>query len=186
MTTPPRPSPPTHLLYLHGFRSSPQSFKALRLARWLAAHRPEVHWWCPQLPPSPRQAMAQVHAGIADWPSGRSAVLGSTLGAWRPVERIAVGGMGAITKAMASSFQASGGEIRTGSGIDRFLVSNNRVTGVALENGDAFQADTVISGMDVRRTFIDHTDEADLPEAFVKGVKRYRFRGSSGKLNISL
>ena len=80
MTTPPRPSPPTHLLYLHGFRSSPQSFKALRLARWLAAHQPEVHWWCPQLPPSPRQAMAQVHAGIADWPSGRSAVLGSSLG----------------------------------------------------------------------------------------------------------
>jgi predicted esterase YcpF (UPF0227 family) len=72
--------PPTHLLYLHGFRSSPKSFKARRLAAWLAQHRPEVHWWCPQLPPSPREAMALVIAGIAGWPAATSAVLGSSLG----------------------------------------------------------------------------------------------------------
>ena len=48
----------THLLYLHGFRSSPQSFKAQRLQDWLRAHRPDVHWWCPQLPPSPRAVVA--------------------------------------------------------------------------------------------------------------------------------
>ena len=58
-----------HLLYLHGFRSSPQSFKAQRLQAWLAAHRPDVHWWCPQLPPSPRAAMALVRDGIAGWPA---------------------------------------------------------------------------------------------------------------------
>lgn len=80
MTAPPRPSPPTHLLYLHGFRSSPKSFKAQRLAAWLALHRPEVHWWCPQLPPSPREAMALVTDGIRGWPAHRSAVLGSSLG----------------------------------------------------------------------------------------------------------
>lgn len=71
---------PTHLLYLHGFRSSPRSFKAQRLQAWLAANRPEVHWWCPQLPPSPQAAMALVRAGIAGWPSDRSAVVGSSLG----------------------------------------------------------------------------------------------------------
>ena len=70
----------THLLYLHGFRSSPRSFKAQRLQAWLAAHRPEVRWWCPQLPPSPREAMALVRHGTAGWPRGRSAVLGSSLG----------------------------------------------------------------------------------------------------------
>jgi hypothetical protein len=70
---------PSHLLYLHGFRSSPKSFKAQRLQRWLAEHRPAVHWWCPQLPPSPREAMAMVREGIAGWPS-TSAVLGSSLG----------------------------------------------------------------------------------------------------------
>ncbi len=70
----------THLLYLHGFRSSPQSAKARRLEAWLASHRPRVHWWCPQLPPSPRAAMAQVMGGIAAWPRESSAVVGSSLG----------------------------------------------------------------------------------------------------------
>jgi predicted esterase YcpF (UPF0227 family) len=68
------------LLYLHGFRSSPRSFKAERLRTWLAAHRPGVHWWCPQLPPSPREAVALVEAGIAAWPDAGSAVVGSSLG----------------------------------------------------------------------------------------------------------
>jgi predicted esterase YcpF (UPF0227 family) len=75
----PRPHT-THLLYLHGFRSSPLSFKAQRLAAWLAAHRPDVHWWCPQLPPSPREAVALLQAGTAGWPDSGSAVIGSSLG----------------------------------------------------------------------------------------------------------
>jgi predicted esterase YcpF (UPF0227 family) len=73
------PGTPSHLLYLHGFRSSPLSFKARRLQAWLAEHRPAVHWWCPQLPPSPREAMAMLSEGIADWPAS-AAVLGSSLG----------------------------------------------------------------------------------------------------------
>lgn len=71
---------PTHLLYLHGFRSSPRSFKAQRLQAWLAAHRPEVHWWCPQLPPSPAAAITLALQGVADWPRATMAVLGSSLG----------------------------------------------------------------------------------------------------------
>jgi predicted esterase YcpF (UPF0227 family) len=70
----------THLLYLHGFRSSPRSFKAQRLQAWLAANRPGVHWWCPQLPPSPREAMALLRESTTGWPSATSAVLGSSLG----------------------------------------------------------------------------------------------------------
>lgn len=69
----------THLLYLHGFRSSPKSFKAQRLRAWLAAHRPALHWCCPQLPPSPREAMALVQRLTHGWPEG-SAVVGSSLG----------------------------------------------------------------------------------------------------------
>ncbi len=72
--------PPTHLLYLHGFRSSPQSAKARQLAAWMAAHRPGVRWWCPPLPPSPREALALVDHGTRDWPAARSAVVGSSLG----------------------------------------------------------------------------------------------------------
>ena len=70
----------THLLYLHGFRSSPKSFKAQRLQAWLAEHHRSVHWWCPQLPPSPREAMALLREGTAGWPAATSAVLGSSLG----------------------------------------------------------------------------------------------------------
>ena len=72
--------PPTHLLYLHGFRSSPRSAKARQVAAWMAAHRPDVIWWCPQLPPSPREAVALLEAGIAGWPRDRMAVIGSSLG----------------------------------------------------------------------------------------------------------
>jgi predicted esterase YcpF (UPF0227 family) len=70
----------SRLLYLHGFRSSPQSTKARQTAAWMQAHRPDVHWWCPQLPPSPRAAMALLQAGTADWPVARSGVIGSSLG----------------------------------------------------------------------------------------------------------
>ena len=87
--------PITHLLYLHGFRSSPQSKKARMTAAWMRVYRPDIVWCCPQLPPSPRAAMALVMAilngndsrnGNADdpanapWPEGRFAVIGSSLG----------------------------------------------------------------------------------------------------------
>ena len=70
----------THLLYLHGFRSSPQSAKARMVAEHVANHHPAVHFWSPQLPPSPRAAMAMVAQGIADWPHASMAVVGSSLG----------------------------------------------------------------------------------------------------------
>jgi hypothetical protein len=70
----------THLLYLHGFRSSPASFKARRMAQWLAQHRPDVTWWCPQLPPSPADAWRLIEQGIASWPVAEMAVIGSSLG----------------------------------------------------------------------------------------------------------
>ncbi|NML15160.1 YqiA/YcfP family alpha/beta fold hydrolase [Azohydromonas caseinilytica] len=78
MNTPARA--PTHLLYLHGFRSSPRSFKAQRMAAWMQAHRPDVHWWCPQLPPSPREAVDLLLQGTAAWPRDGMAVVGSSLG----------------------------------------------------------------------------------------------------------
>ena len=70
----------THLLYLHGFRSSPQSTKARSMAAWVAAHRPALKWWCPQLPPSPQEAAELIDAGTRDWPEADMAVMGSSLG----------------------------------------------------------------------------------------------------------
>ena len=73
-------APVTHLLYLHGFRSSPQSAKARRVAAWVSEHRPDLAWCCPQLAPSPREAIASVFAAIEAWPLERTAVIGSSLG----------------------------------------------------------------------------------------------------------
>ena len=70
----------THLLYLHGFRSSPQSAKARLMAQHMATQHPQVVWWCPQLPPSPQEAMALLMDGIKDWPHESTAVVGSSLG----------------------------------------------------------------------------------------------------------
>ena len=70
----------THLLYLHGFRSSPMSMKAQKMAEWVRQSHPQVQWWCPQLPPSPKAAMDLVLQGRAQWPLARTAVVGSSLG----------------------------------------------------------------------------------------------------------
>ena len=104
------------------------------------------------------------------------------IGAWG----FARGGMGAITQALAASFEEAGGTIVRGSGVEQFVTSNGRVTGVALENGDTYSATTVASNMDVKRTFLEHTDRSALPGDFVTAVERFKTRGSSGKLNISL
>lgn len=73
-------APVSHLLYLHGFRSSPKSAKARTVGAWMREHRPDVRWWCPQLPPSPKQAMTMVFEQLASWPVERMAVVGSSLG----------------------------------------------------------------------------------------------------------
>ncbi|WP_291516309.1 YqiA/YcfP family alpha/beta fold hydrolase [Acidovorax sp.] len=70
----------THLLYLHGFRSSPQSAKARQMAAYVQQHHPRVTFWCPQLPPSPQAAMALATQGVAQWPREAMAVVGSSLG----------------------------------------------------------------------------------------------------------
>ncbi|MFM2112477.1 MAG: hypothetical protein RLZZ271_1137 [Pseudomonadota bacterium] len=72
--------PLTHLLYLHGFRSSPNSFKAQLMASWMREHRPDVAWCCPQLPASPREAVELIESCIAHWPRETMAVIGSSLG----------------------------------------------------------------------------------------------------------
>lgn len=79
----PSQSPLTHVLYLHGFRSSPRSNKAQQMARTIARlqtpDRP-IQWACPQLPPSPEQTLAELLALTADWPHDQMAVIGSSLG----------------------------------------------------------------------------------------------------------
>jgi len=104
------------------------------------------------------------------------------MGAWG----FARGGMGAIAKAMHGCFEDHGGQTVLGSGVEQIMVKNGRVTGVALENGDEYYADVVVSNMTFTRTFLECMDEKDLSPAFLKKVRNFKIRGSSGKLNIAL
>ena len=76
-------SAPTHLLYLHGFRSSPQSAKAQLLGGAISQLQRQGHnltWLCPQLPPSPADTLAELKALTLDWPREDMVVIGSSLG----------------------------------------------------------------------------------------------------------
>ncbi len=105
-----------------------------------------------------------------------------SVGAWG----YARGGMGAISRALASSFQAAGGTIRTGADVEKVLTRAGEATGVVLSDGEEVRGRTIVSNADVKRTFLKLIEEKDLPERFVHRVRHFKMRGSSGKLNIAL
>ena len=70
----------THVLYLHGFRSSPESTKAKFLQHWFGQHFPRIHWECPQLPASARESADAIEHTLQTWPLRSSLVIGSSLG----------------------------------------------------------------------------------------------------------
>ena len=96
------------------------------------------------------------------------------------------GGTGAISNAIADAAREAGAEIRTQAPIARIIVKNERAQGVALANGDEIYADLISSSVDPRNTFLRFIEEGQLPGEFLEDVRRYKFRGSSGKVNIAL
>ena len=123
---------------------------------------------------SPGTAYVLLHHAMGD--------VDGNMGAWG----FARGGMGAISRAMADCFEDHGGKILTESGVDQIIVNNGRTTGVALENGDEYHADVVVSNMTLPRTFLECMDPKDLQPEFIRKVKNFKIRGSSGKLNFAL
>jgi hypothetical protein len=99
---------------------------------------------------------------------------------------LARGGTGAISNAIAAAAREAGVEIRTEAPIAKILVREGRTRGVVLANGDEIEADFVSSSVDPRITFMRMLGEEHLPPEFVEGVSRYKFRGSSGKVNMAL
>jgi len=96
------------------------------------------------------------------------------------------GGTGAISEAIAGAARQFGAEIRTRAGIARILIKNGRATGVALENGDEIHAGVIASSVDPHRTFLKMIEPDHLPDEFRAEVRRYKLRGSSGKVNLAL
>jgi phytoene dehydrogenase-like protein len=96
------------------------------------------------------------------------------------------GGTGAISNSIANAAREAGAEIRTEAPIAKIILQNGEAKGVALENGDEFYAGVISSSVDPRLTFMKMIGEQHLPDDFVEDIKRYKFRGSSGKVNLAL
>ena len=96
------------------------------------------------------------------------------------------GGTGAISNAIAGAARELGVEIRTEAPVAKVLMNNGQARGVVLDNGDEIRSDVVSSSLDPRLTFIKMVGKEHLPADFVEDVNRYKFRGSSGKVNLAL
>jgi phytoene dehydrogenase-like protein len=96
------------------------------------------------------------------------------------------GGTGAISNAIASAAREAGTETRTQAGISKIIVKNGRARGVVLASGDELYANVISSSIDPRQTFINLLEDGQLSNDFLDEVRRYKFRGSSGKVNLAL
>jgi hypothetical protein len=96
------------------------------------------------------------------------------------------GGTGAIAYAIADAALSLGVEIRTEAPVARIATDGSRATGVILESGEEITADVVMSSLDSRWTFIKLLDDGILDPSFRDEVMRYKYRGSSGKVNLAL
>jgi phytoene dehydrogenase-like protein len=96
------------------------------------------------------------------------------------------GGTGAISNAIAAAAREAGVEIRVQAEVERIKTRNGRATGVVLPGGDEIDAPVVVSSLDPHRTFLRLLESGALPDTFLQQVRRYKLRGSSGKVNLAL
>ncbi|MDQ6793771.1 MAG: NAD(P)/FAD-dependent oxidoreductase [Chloroflexota bacterium] len=96
------------------------------------------------------------------------------------------GGNGGVTQVMARAAKSFGAEIRLESPVDHVITKNGRATGVALVDGAEFHAPVIVSALDPRRTFLELVDPRELPTDLVETIRRFRFQGTSAKVNFAL
>jgi len=97
-----------------------------------------------------------------------------------------LGGMGAITQAMAAAAKEFGAEIRTGAPVARIAVRDGRARGVVLENGEEIAGRVVVSNADPKRTFLSLVEASALPEEFRRAVAGIKMDGPCAKVNLVL
>jgi phytoene dehydrogenase-like protein len=96
------------------------------------------------------------------------------------------GGNGGFTQVVARAAQAYGAEIRLESPVETVITREGRAVGVALADGTELRAPVVVSALDPRRTFLEIVDRRELPGDFVEDITRFRFQGTSAKVNFAL
>jgi phytoene dehydrogenase-like protein len=97
-----------------------------------------------------------------------------------------LGGMGAITGAIASAGRAAGMQVATGAPVTRILVEGGRAAGIALEDGTVIEAGIVVSGADPKHTLLGLVDKADLPDDYRAAISGIKMDGPCGKVNLVL
>ncbi len=96
------------------------------------------------------------------------------------------GGTGGVSMACARAACAYGAEIRTEASVSKVLVQGGRARGVVLDNGDDFEAEVIVSNLDPRRTLEGLVGAPHLPSRLTEQLRRYKYDGSSGKVNLAL
>jgi phytoene dehydrogenase-like protein len=105
--------------------------------------------------------------------------------AW-PSGRVVAGGPIAVARALERACRRYGVEIRTGAGVRRIDVKDDRAAGVTLDDGTHLEARAVVSGVDPKRTFLTLCEAEHLPPEFLWRIKHYRMRGTLAKVNLAL
>jgi len=96
------------------------------------------------------------------------------------------GGNGGFTQVLARAARSLGVEIQLESPVATVITRGGQAQGVALEDGSEFHAPVVVSALDPRRTFTELVDPRELPSDLVDAIRRYRFQGTSAKVNFAL
>jgi len=96
------------------------------------------------------------------------------------------GGTGGVSEAIASAARSYGAKIRCNARVQHVIVKKGRAVGVVLEDGEEIYARTIASAADPYVTFRKLVDAKELPEDLVSAIDKFKFRGSSGKVNLAL
>ena len=126
-------------------------------------------------PYEPGTAYVMAHHSIGDVGDGQ-------LGSWGYPE----GGMGAVADAIRRSAESFGATVRTDAPVASLLVSDGRVHGAVLANGEELRAPVVVSSVHPKRAFLEHVGAAHLPADFVHDIERWRSRSGVVKINLAL
>jgi len=97
-----------------------------------------------------------------------------------------MGGMGAITQALAASGRKLGVEIRTSAPVAQIEVRDGRARGVVLEDGTEIRARIVVSNADPKRTFLKMVAASELPNEFLHSIRGIKMDGPCAKVNLVL
>jgi phytoene dehydrogenase-like protein len=98
----------------------------------------------------------------------------------------AIGGMGAITQAMAKCAASRGVDIRLNAGVRELIVENGRAVGAVTESGEVFRAAAVASNLNPKLLYTQLIDPVHLPADFRERMRRYRCGSGTFRMNVAL